>query len=53
VPGKESEASVLDVEPGVLEVEVALEATLDVAADHALAAEIHDRGALGLEQLPA
>ena len=43
----------LDVEPRVLEVEVALEAALDVAADHAPAPETHDLGALGLEELPA
>ncbi len=30
-----------------------MQAALDVATDHALAAQIHDRSSLGFEQLPA
>src|SRR5262249_57249105 len=53
-PRAESEAGEgLDVEPGVLEVEVALEPVHDLVRDPALVAQGDDRGALGLEQLAA
>src|SRR5829696_2383534 len=41
----------LDLEPGVLKVEVALDPVHHVVADHALVAELDDGAALGLEQL--
>ena len=41
----------LDLEAGVLEVEVSLDAVHHIVADHALVAELDDGAALGLEQL--
>jgi hypothetical protein len=43
--------SSLDLEPGVLQVEVALDVVHDLVADLALVAEQHDLAALGLQQL--
>ena len=43
----------LDLEPRVLEVELAVETALDFVVDDAAAAKIHDCRALGVEQLPS